>query len=59
MISWSCGGGLQSAAIGVLVGEGVLPVPDLAGIADTGRERRTTWEYHRDVMQPLLGVNEE
>jgi len=53
-IVWSYGGGIQSAAIGVLIREGVLPVPDLAGIADTGRERRTTWDYLRDVMQPYL-----
>jgi hypothetical protein len=54
MIVWSYGGGIQSAAIGVLIREGALPVPDLAVIADTGRERRTTWEYLRDVMQPYL-----
>lgn len=41
-------------AIGVLIVEGVLPVPDLAVIADTGRERRTTWDYLRDHMQPYL-----
>ncbi len=32
-----------------------MSVPDLVVIADTGRERRTTWEYMRDVMQPYLG----
>lgn len=53
-IVWSYGGGIQSAAIGVLVREGVLPVPDLAVIADTGRERRTTWQYLRETMQPYL-----
>lgn len=54
MIAWSYGGGVQSVAIGVLIGEGALPVPDLAGIADTSRERRTTWDYLRDHMQPYL-----
>lgn len=54
MIAWSYGGGVQSVAIGVLVAEGALPVPDLAVIADTGRERRTTWEYLHDHMQPYL-----
>lgn len=53
-IVWSYGGGVQSAAIGVLIREGVLPVPDLAVIADTGRERRSTWEYLRRFMQPYL-----
>lgn len=54
MIVWSYGGGVQSVAIGVLVREGALPVPDLAVIADTGRERKTTWAYLRDVMQPYV-----
>jgi hypothetical protein len=54
MIVWSYDGGVQSVAIGVLIREGVLPGPDLAVIADTGRERRTTWDYLRDVMQPYL-----
>lgn len=54
MIAWSCGGGIQSVAIGVLIGEGALPVPDLAGIVDTGRERKTTWAYLRDVLNPYL-----
>lgn len=54
MIAWSYGGGIQSVAIGVLIREGLLPKPDLAVIADTGRERRTTWSYLRDHMQPYL-----
>lgn len=54
MIIWSCGGGLQSAAITVLIRTGVLPKPDLTVIADTGRERKATWAYMRDVIQPYL-----
>lgn len=54
MIAWSYGGGVQSVAIAVLIREGKLPLPDLAVIADTGRERRTTWDYLRDVVQPYL-----
>lgn len=54
MIVLSYGGGVQSAAICVLIREGALPKPDLAVIADTGRERRTTWEYLHSVMQPYL-----
>jgi len=41
-------------AIGILIREGVLPKPDLAGIADTGREVRTTWEYLDGVLNPYL-----
>ncbi len=54
MISWSCGGGVQSVAIGVLIRQGVLPRPDLSAIADTGRERRATWTYLRDHLQTYL-----
>ncbi len=53
-IAFSCGGGVQSVAIGVLIGEGGLPVPDLSAIVDTGRERRTTWEYLHGVLNPYL-----
>lgn len=54
MICWSYGGGVQSAAIAVLIREGVLPMPDLSVIADTGRERRTTWQYLDEVIRPYL-----
>lgn len=54
MIAWSYGGGVQSAAIGVLIRQGRIPVPDLAVIADTSREKGTTWEYLFGVMQPYL-----
>ncbi len=54
MIAWSCGGGVQSVAIGVLIRESVLPVPDLSGIADTGRERQATWDYLKNYLQPYL-----
>ncbi len=53
-IAWSYGGGVQSVAIGVMIAKGVLPKPDLAVIADTGRERRTTWDYLHAHMQPYL-----
>lgn len=52
MIVWSYGGGVQSAAIAVLIASGRLPRPDLAVIADTGREAETTWSYMRDVVLP-------
>lgn len=51
---WSYGGGTQSAAIAALIVSGKLPAPDIAVIADTGREASTTWEYLRDVIQPAL-----
>jgi hypothetical protein len=54
VIVWSYGGGIQSVAIGVLIREGALPKPDISVIADTGRERRTTWEYLHAHMQPFL-----
>jgi hypothetical protein len=54
MIVWSYGGGVQTAAIAVLIREGALPKPDLTVIADTSRERKTTWAYLREVIQPYL-----
>jgi len=54
VIAWSCGGGIQSVAIGVLIAEGVLPTPSLAGIADTGREVQSTWDYMHGVLNPYL-----
>lgn len=53
-IAWSCGGGRQSVTIGVLIAEGVLPVPDYAGIADTGREVQSTWDYLHGTLNPYL-----
>jgi hypothetical protein len=54
VIALSYGGGWQSVAMCVLVRQGKLPRPDLVGIADTGREVATTWEYAYGVMQPFL-----
>jgi len=51
---WSYGGGVQTAAIAVLVHEGRLPKPGITVIADTGREASSTWEYLKSVMQPYL-----
>jgi hypothetical protein len=53
-ISLSYGGGIQSVSLLVLVAEGILPRPTWTVIADTGREKRTTWEYMNNVMQPYL-----
>lgn len=51
---WCCGGGTQSAAIGAAICLGKLVRPDLAVIADTGRERSATWEYFDAVLHPNL-----
>ncbi len=51
---WSCGGGTQSAAIAALIVRGELPKPDLAVIADTGREASETWRYYEDTLAPQL-----
>jgi len=51
---WNNGGGTQSAAIAVLIAQGRLPKPDVAVIADTGREDPATWAYMRDHVQPML-----
>lgn len=51
---WSYGGGTQTAAIAVMILQGKLPKPDIAVIADTGREIASTWEYLHNVVQPAL-----
>ena len=54
---WNNGGGTQSAAIAALIVTGKLPKPDLAVIADTGRERSSTWDYlDRYIAPALAGV---
>lgn len=53
-IVWSCGGGTQSAAIAALICKGELPKPDVAVIADTGREATETWNYYETVLRPAL-----
>jgi hypothetical protein len=51
---WKYGGGTQSVAIAALIVLGKLPKPDVAVIADTGRERSTTWQYMDTVVSPAL-----
>lgn len=53
-ISWSYGGGKQTIAILVLIAEGRLPKPALAVMADTGRERSSTWRYLERYALPLM-----
>lgn len=54
MVTWSYGGGVQSVAIAVLILQGRLPAPDIAIIADTGREIQSTWDYLDTVVHPAL-----
>lgn len=51
---WSCGGGVQSAAVAVLIIQGRLPKPDFAIIVDTEREKETTWTYYDSILRPEL-----
>lgn len=51
---WNNGGGTQSAAIAVLIITGKVAPPDLAVIADTGRERSSTWDYFDQYVAPGL-----
>lgn len=53
-IIWSYGGGVQSIAILVLIAQGKLPKPELAIMADTGRERSSTWRYLEQHAEPLM-----
>lgn len=51
---WSWGGGVQTIAILVLIAQGHLPKPELAIMADTSRERSSTWRYFHQYAKPLL-----
>lgn len=53
-VVWSYGGGVQSAAIAVLVLRGELPRPERVVMADTSREASATWAYLDAVVQPAL-----
>ena len=53
-VVWSYGGGVQSAAIAVLVLRGELPRPACIVMADTSREASATWAYLDGVVQPAL-----
>jgi hypothetical protein len=48
------GGGTQSIALVALMMLGKVPWPDLMVIADTSRERSTTWKYLDEVVNPAL-----
>lgn len=46
------GGGRQTIAIIVLILQGRIPMPDIICIADTEREKSSTWEYLEKYVQP-------
>lgn len=50
----SYGGGVQTVAMVALVLRGVLPRPDHIVIADTNREKQSTWDYLAEIVQPAL-----
>jgi hypothetical protein len=51
---WSCGGGTQSVAIGVLIAQGKIQKPDFAAIMDTHYEMPSTWDYLENHLNPFL-----
>lgn len=48
------GGGRQSIATIVLIIQGKIPMPDIVCIADTGREKETTWNYLANYVMPAF-----
>lgn len=50
----SYGGGVQTVAMVAAVIQGKLPRPDYIVIADTSREKTSTWDYLDEVVQPAL-----
>ena len=50
------GGGRQTVATIVLMLQGKLPMPDFIVIADTKREKQTTWDYLDNWVRPALPI---
>lgn len=57
MIVFSYGGGRQTIAMCIMIDKGVLPMPDVVVMADTGRENQMTWDYLEKYTAPLLKKN--
>jgi len=51
---FSSGGGTQSTCISAMIVDGLLPRPDLAVIADTGREHCEVWRYLDIFIRPAF-----
>ena len=52
----SYGGGRQTAALCELIRQERYPRPDRIVIADTGREKQSTWDYLEEIMQPRMAA---
>jgi 3'-phosphoadenosine 5'-phosphosulfate sulfotransferase (PAPS reductase)/FAD synthetase len=50
------GGGRQTVALCILVAQGRYTRPDRVVIADTSREKTSTWDYLEEVTRPLLAT---
>ncbi len=53
---WSYGGGVQTVALAALIKSGKLRRPDLVIMADTGRERSSTFDYLYEIIAPELAT---
>jgi hypothetical protein len=53
-IVWNYGGGTQSAAIAVMIAQGLLQRPDCVVMSNTTREATETWEYTVEHILPLF-----
>jgi len=51
---WSCGGGVESTALALLIARGELPKPDHTIMVDCGYEESRTWRHVREVIAPNL-----
>lgn len=51
---WSCGGGVDSVAMAVLIYQGELPKPDYAIMTDNGYDASYTWDYVNQILKPKL-----
>lgn len=51
---WSCGGGVDSVAIAVLIYQGILPRPDYAIMTDNSYDASYTWDYVDEILIPRL-----
>ncbi len=56
---WMYGGGRQSIRIATLILQHKLPVPDIICIADTGREKQSTWDYLERYVQPAFNIHHD
>lgn len=53
-VVWSCGGGVDSTAIAVLICQRKLPRPDYAVMTDNGYDASYTWDYVYQILIPRL-----